>query len=140
LEVEKMARHKLREEVDPDGFEAKLASCSNDLHEIIAYLRTSALHAGENVVARRFCHPAPNSGWGVTYYTRSTPFCEIHPKPQEHHAWVRLLGVEPASMGALGFEPSKQEGWFKVRGLTDAVRFVPWILASHDGRRGAVSG
>lgn len=122
------------DEVDPLGFDAKLEACSDSLRELVSYLRTSSQHAGVAVVCRRFRHPAPNSGWGVTYYRGPEPFCEIHPKVKEGHAWVRLSGIDAGAVEAAGFELSKQEGWFKLSGMGEAVRFVPWILLAHDAR------
>ena len=86
-------------------------------------------------MCRRFRHPEPNSGWGVTYYTASEPFCEIHPKAEKGHVWVRLRGIDAGAVEAAGFELSRQEGWFKLRGMGEAVRFVPWILQAHDAKR-----
>lgn len=120
--------------INPADFEAKLATCSEPLRALVSYLRTSAQHAGTAATERRFRHAAPNSGWGITFYANASPFCEIHPKPQEGHAWVRLPGADPDAVEAAGFERSKQEGWFKIREMGDAVRLVPWVLQSHDVR------
>lgn len=125
------------EEIDSAGFEAQLAACTESLRQLVSYLRVSARHAGRGVVDRRFRHSEPNSGWGVTYYVGGSPFCEIHPKSQEGHAWVLLRGIDAAEVIKAGFEPSKQAGWFKVRGMEEAVRFVHWILQAHDARASA---
>lgn len=127
-------RNAILDEVDAAGFEAKLEACGDSLREIVAYLRASSQHAGGAVVARRFRHPEPNSGWGVAYYAGSEAFCEIHPKAREGHAWVRLRGVDAEDVRAEGFEPSTQEGWFKIRAMDEAVRLVHWILDAHDAR------
>ncbi len=121
-------------DVDSVGFEARLAACSESLRELVSYLRASARHAAPGIAERRFRHPEPNSGWGVTYYTGVEPFCEIHPKLQEEHVWVLLRGIDTSAVAKAGFEPSKQEGWFKIHGMEDAVRFVHWILQAHDAR------
>jgi hypothetical protein len=122
------------DEVDGVGFEAKLEACSDSLREMVSYLRASSQHAGVAVIPRRFRHPDPNSGWGVSYYTGTDPFCEIHPKVQEGHAWVRLRGVDAGAVEAAGFKPSKQPGWFKIRAMGEAVRIVHWIVQAHDAR------
>ena len=121
-------------EVDALAFEAKLEHCSDSLTQIVEYLRASAQFAGVGVSSRRFRHPDPNSGWGITYYTGTAPFCEIHPKAEEEHAWVRLIGVDFGAVEGSGFEASNQQGWFKIREMGEAVRFVRWILQSHDAR------
>jgi hypothetical protein len=126
--------HTVPGEVDPRGFDANLDACSDALKQIVAYLQTSAQHAGAHVVARRYRHADPNSGWGVTYYTGKAAFCDIHPKAHEEHAWVHLRGVDCRDVEAAGFESSKQYGWFKIRGTREAVRFVTWILRAHDSR------
>jgi len=125
---------KVPDEIDPVGFEARLLECSGALRELVAYLRASAHHAGPGVSQRRFRHPAPNTGWGVTYYVESLPFCELHPKPHEEHVWVLLRGADAEAILAAGFEPSKQPGWFTVRRMGEAVRCVSWILQSYDLR------
>jgi len=112
------------DEVDAVGFEARLDACPDSLREMVAYLRSSAQHAGANVAERRFRHPAPNSGWGVAYYATVHPFVEIHPKPQEGHTWVLVRGADPEALRHAGFEPSHQAGWFKIRTMTEAVRLV----------------
>ena len=122
------------DEVDPAGFESRLKECSESLQELVAYLRASARYAGRAVAARRFRHSPPNSGWGVTYYNGGAPFCEVHPKIQDGHAWVLLHGADIAAVLAAGFEPSKQSGCFKIRDMGEAVRVVHWILQSHDSR------
>jgi hypothetical protein len=122
------------DEIDAAGFEAKLAACGDSLRELVVFLRASSQHAGVTVTQRRFRHPEPNTGWGVTYYVVSKPFCEIHPKAQDGHAWVRLPGVNSGAVASSGFEPSKQEGWFRIRSMGEAVRFVHWILQAHDAR------
>ena len=127
-------RNAIPGEVDAAGFEVRLEACSGSLQELVSYLRTSSQHAGEAVVARRFNHPEPNFGWGVTYYTGSAPFSEIHPKPKEGHVWVHLYGVDADAVQATGFEPSVQRGWFKIRVMGEAVRFVHWILQAYDAR------
>jgi hypothetical protein len=127
-------RTSIPDEVDPEGFEAKVVACGNSLKELVSYLRASSQHAGAAVTQRRFRHPDPNSGWGVTYYTGSEPFSEIHPKSKEGHAWVRLRGVDADAVAAAGFEPSKQDGWFRIRSMAEAVRFVHWIVQAHDAR------
>lgn len=122
-------------EVDAIGFEARLKDCSDSLRELVTHLQASSQNAGPRVTARRYRHPEPNSGWGVTYYTdRAASFCEIHPKLKEEHTWVRLPGVDAATVARAGFEPSKQEGWLKIRTMEEAVRLVHWILQSHDAR------
>lgn len=119
-------------EVDPDGFEARLRGCSPPLLETVAYLRSTAEHAGSEVAGRRFRHAKPNSGWGVTYYTGVTPFCEIHPKRSEGHVWVLLHGADTEALLNDGFEASEQMDWFKIRRMEEAVRMVRWVLQSHD--------
>jgi hypothetical protein len=48
--------------------------------------------------------------------------------------WAWIYCAERAEVVADGFEPSKQDGWFKVHTMREAVRFVKWILQAHDGR------
>lgn len=127
------------DEIDPAGFEARLLDCDDLLQEVVAYLRSSAQHAGPKVKLRRFRHEEPNSGWGVAYYAATAPFCEIHPKQEQGYTWVRLRGVDPGAVMAAGFEPSKQPGWFKIQAMPEAVRFVHWILQAHDSRPGATA-
>lgn len=122
------------DEIDPDGFEERLLQCSDPLRELVAYLRTSAQHASRDVCERRFRHPDSNTGWGVSYYVGRRPFCEIHPKRRDGHVWVLPRGADEVAILAAGFEPSKQAGWFKIRDINEAVRFVQWILQAHDLR------
>lgn len=122
------------EEIDHEGFEARLLECSDPLRELVNYIRSSAKNAGNSVTSRRFRHPPPNTGWGVTYYVNGTPFCEIHPKRRDGHAWVLPHGADMAAVLRAGFEPSEQPGWFKIHDMREAVRFVPWILQSYDQR------
>jgi len=122
------------DEIDPAGFEARLCDCGEPLKELFSYLRSSAHHAGVEVTARRFRHPEPNSGWGVTYYIGAVPFCHLHPKLKDGHVWILLPGVAASAIAIAGFEPSHQEGWFKIRRMEEAVRFVQWIIQSHDAR------
>ena len=129
----------IADEVDAQGFEAKLAACSDSLKGVVAYLRASAQHAGVRVAFRRFRHADPNSGWGVTYYIGAASFCEIHPKAQDEHAWIRLGGTDLRAVESSGFESSKQPGWFKIRTMEEAVRFVPWILQAHDAAAATVA-
>jgi hypothetical protein len=120
------------EEVDPSGFEANLDECSVLLQEIVGYLRATALYAGADVASRRYRHPKPNSGWGITYYARGHRFCELHPKRDADHVWGFISQADPAAMGADGFQLSRQEGWFQVRNMGEAVRFAKWIVWAHD--------
>ena len=122
------------DEIDATGFEANLEECSAPLKEMVAYLRKTAQHAGAGVKERRYRHPKPNSGWGIAHYTEGTPFCEFHPKRTEEHVWAFIRGADPAAVTAEGFQPSKQEGWFQIRTMPEAVRFVKWILLAHDLR------
>jgi hypothetical protein len=127
-----MKTNAVPDEIAPAGFEAQLLTCTEPHREVVAYVRTAAQHAGVAVMARRFRHPTPNSGWGVTYYVGSFPFCEIHPKVKAGHVWVRLRGVDQTEVVNAGFEPSQQQGWVKIRNIAEAVRIVPWILRAHD--------
>jgi hypothetical protein len=101
---------------------------------MVAYLRSMAENSGADVATRRHKHPKPNTGWGITYYTGGEKSCEVHQKIRENHVWVFLHGADRATLVAEGFQPSEQDGWFKVRTMREAVRFVKWILAAHDGR------
>ena len=56
------------DEIDPLGFEANLDGCNKPLQEMVAYLRNTAQYGGSDVTTRRFKHPEPNTGWGITYY------------------------------------------------------------------------
>jgi hypothetical protein len=122
------------DEIDPLGFEANLDGCSDKLREMVAYVCNTAKHSGADVTTRRYKHPKPNTGWGITYYTGGEKFCEVHPKSTENHVWVFLHGADRATLVAEGFESSEQNGWFKVRTMREAVRFAKWILAAHDAR------
>ena len=119
-------------EVDPTGFETKLEACNAPLKEMIAYLRNTATYSGPGVIQRRYRHPPPNSGWGVTYYRNQLPFCDLHPKERKNHVWAFLHGVDPNEVKRDGFQPSKQADWFQIRTMPEAVRFVRWILSGHD--------
>ena len=123
------------DEVDPLGFEENLSGCESRLQEIAEYLRTTAMHVGADVLQRRYRHAAPNTGWGVTYYSAGRPFCQLHPKRGVGHVWVFVSGVDSAAVVAEGFEPSKQASWFQIRTMPEAVRFVKWIVWAHDQRR-----
>lgn len=131
-EDKRMARP-IPDEVDPLGFKANLEGCSAPLQEMVAYLRRTAQHAGAEVTPRRYKHSKPNTGWGVTYYTGGNRFCEFHPKRDEDHVWGFIQGADPVAVVADGFQPSKQDGWFQIRTMHEAVR-VKWILWAHDGR------
>jgi len=120
-------------EVDSLGFEANLEECSAPLKEIVAYLQTTAKSAGADVIPRRYRYAKPNTGWGITYYTGGNRFCEFHPKRDEGHVWGFIQGADPAAVVAEGFQPSEQDGWFQIRTMPEAVRFVKWILWAHDG-------
>ncbi len=67
-------------EVEPVGFETNIKECSEHLQEIVAYLRTTAKHAGADVVARRYKHQRPNAGWGVTYLQGRQTVLSLPPK------------------------------------------------------------
>jgi hypothetical protein len=123
-------------DVDVSGFEANLEECSVALKEVVAYLRTAAQHAGADVTQRRYKHPTPNTGWGVTYYAGGSPFhvCELHPKRDADRLWGSVRGADPVAVTADGFRPSKQEGWFQIHTMREAVRFVRWIVWAHDTR------
>lgn len=123
-------------EVDPAGFETKLSGCSQPLRDVVGYLRFTAQGAGVGTAMRRYNHPAPNSGWGISYYVAGERFCEIHPKAKEEHAWIYLAGVDPALLAADGFELSSQPGWFKIRNMFEAVRAVKWIISAFVSRTG----
>jgi len=60
-----MASRPVPDEVDPLGFQANLEECSAPLQEMVAYLRSTARHAGADVTQRRYKHPKPNTGWGT---------------------------------------------------------------------------
>ena len=122
------------DEKNPLEFEANLDRCSDHLQEMVAYLRSKAKGAGVDVKTRRFKHPKPNSGWGITYYTGGERFCEFNPKIRANQVWVFLHGADRSTLVAEGFEPSKQDGWFKVRTMREAERMVKWILEAYDGR------
>jgi hypothetical protein len=122
------------DEVDAMGFEADLANCSTELKEIVAYLRCTAQHAGTDVISRRYRHRKPNTGWGITYYSGGNRFCELHPKRNANHVWGFIRGADSAALESEGFHPSAQEGWFQIRTMPEAVRFVKWILCAHDDR------
>lgn len=98
------------DELDPFGFEAKLEDCSSRLKEMVAYLRSTAQHAGADVVGRRY---KPKTGWGITYYRGGEGFCQFHPKRDEEHVWAWLKVVDPGAIVAEGFQPSEQEGWLR---------------------------
>jgi hypothetical protein len=119
------------DELNVAGFETYIADFSDELKGLFSYLRSTAKNAGASVSDQRH---KPNSGCGVRYYTRGERFCEIDPKVRENHAWVFLHGADRATLVAAGFEPSEQEGWFKVRTMPEAVHFVKWILEAHDRR------
>ena len=122
-------------EVDPLGFEATLGNCGMSLRDMVAYLRSTAEHAGRNVTPRRYKHPAPNRGWGITYYNGDTPFFQIHPRG-DSHVWVFVRGADPADIEAEGFQRSKQKGWFMIHTMAEAERFAKWILKAHVGAAG----
>lgn len=121
-------------EVHPEQFEAALADCSQELRDMVAHLRTAAGFSGPGVQQRRYKHEPPNSGWGVTYYVGGEPFCDLHPKSNDGHVWGCIRGADSAAITAEGFEPSKQDGWFKIRSMNEAVRFANWIIWAHDQR------
>jgi hypothetical protein len=121
-------------EVDAEGFDANLEECSAPLKEMVAYLRSTARHAGTMVSQRRYRHPKPNTGWGISHYSGGNRFCEFHPKREVGHVWGFIQGADPALLVADGFAPSEQDGWFKIRTMPEAVRFVKWILWAHDRR------
>jgi len=122
------------DDVDAPGFQANLEEWSAPLQEMVAYLRTTAHHAGPDVRERLIKHPMPNTGWGVTYYVESVPFCHLHPKRDAGHVWGFVRSADPAAVVADGFTPSKQDGWFQIRTIREAVRFAKWILFAHDAR------
>ena len=124
----------IADEVDPLGFEANLENCTAAVQEMVAYLRTTAHHAGRNVAERRYNHPKPNAGWGVTYYVGAEPFCELHPKRDKGHVWGFIRDADRAAIMADGFQPSKQAGWYQIRTMPESVRFAKWILWAHDRR------
>jgi hypothetical protein len=126
-------------EKDPAGFDANLDECSDHLREMVAYLRSTAKHAGPRVTPRRYKHPEPNKGWGITYYMSGEWFCHFHPKqdPDSDHVGVRILGATADELKAIALEPSEErvdgQLWVRVKSMREAVRLVPLILRGHDG-------
>ena len=130
-----MITRQIPDEVDPSGFQKNLEECSAPLQEMVTYLRSTARNAGADVSERRYRHPKPNSGWGVAYYADSHRFCEFNPKREKDHVWAFVHGADSSEIADEGFQPSLQDGWFQIRTLPEAVRFVKWVLLAHDGPR-----
>lgn len=116
------------------GFEARLSECEEPLREMLAYLRSSAQHSGTDVTPRRYRHPKPNTGWGITYYRGESAFCDFHPKRTKGHVWGFIHDADSKAIERDGFQPSEQASWFQIRTMPEAVRFVKWILWGYDRR------
>ncbi len=93
-----------------------------------------------SVLTRDFNETAPlGLGWliGRAAAARSTPtlgVSSLHLRTTTAHVWAWIYGVDRDEVIADGFEPSKQEDWYRVRTMPDAVRFVEWIVAAHAKR------
>jgi hypothetical protein len=130
-------------EVDGPEFEANLVECGDHLKEVVAYLRSTAEHTGSDVTPRRYKHPKPNKGWGITFYAREEWFCQFHPKRHSGHVGALILGATADELKAAGLVPNEKRGdgqlWVSVKSMREAVRLVPLILRAHDRRapRGA---
>jgi len=119
-------------EVDLEGFESNLRECSAHLQDMVAVLRVGAANGGFDVEGRRYRHLPPNLGWGVTYYVHGRPFCHLHPKRRDDSISVSVVSAHHATLVAEGLQPLDQAGWYKVRTMHQAVRWVKWILWAHD--------
>lgn len=117
------------------AFEKKFGGCSAHLRALVAYLRTTADHAGADVTPRRFNHSEPNKGWGITHYARGEWFCHLHPKSKSNHVGVRILDATAAEFKAIGLKPTEDraELWASVETMPQAVRLVRFILRAYDG-------
>ena len=118
---------------DARGFEANLEACSDELRQMVAYLRKTAQNAGADVTERRFKHTSPNTGWGITYYAGGNGFCDFHPKRQRDHVWALIHGGDRVALETAGTVAVRGDGpWVTIENMRGAVRLVPFILRAHD--------
>jgi hypothetical protein len=130
-------------ELNAPAFDAHvLEDCSDNVREILAYLRSTAQNAGVDVCGRRY---KPQTGCGITYYTRDQEdwFCQFHPK-QKHgadHVGILIAGATADALKHAGFEPAedRKDGqlWFPIETMLKAVRLVPMIVQAYDELVGA---
>ena len=123
------------DELNVAGFEAYVVDCSDKVREILTYLRSTAQNAGADAFGRRY---KPQSGCGITYYTRGEWFCQFHPKPDADHVQALIKGAAADALKGGGFEPSedREDGqlWVRIKTMPQAVRLVSLILRAHDAQ------
>jgi hypothetical protein len=115
---------------DPTEFDARLAQCSEQLTQIFAYLRDTALHSAASVSARPY---VPKTGWGVTFYEGERWFCQLHPKREENYVQVLVHGAAARDLLAAGLAPADradEQLWVPIKSMREAVRLVSFILAA----------
>ena len=111
-------------------FTDRRAKCVAPISDVIDFLMTVAANAGCDVKPPAY----EVGGNGPKYANPGGQFCTLHLRTTTAHVWVWLYGVDRVEVIADGFEASKQEDWYKVRTMPEAVRLVKWIVAAHAKR------
>src|SRR5262245_48508077 len=109
-------------------FDARREKCAPPVRELLDFMMQAAANAGPNVKSP----PTPElKGGGIKYRNAVRQFCAFHPKYSTHvYVWVH--GANRDAIVAEGFKPSRQDGWYKIATMPEAVRFIKWILRAHD--------
>jgi hypothetical protein len=92
------------------------AKCDAPISDVIDFLMTVAANAGPDVDP-----PIYQAGGNGPKYANPGQFSTLHLRTTAH-MWAWIYGVDRDEVIADGFEPSKQEDWYKVRTMPDAVR------------------
>src|SRR5262245_29738199 len=96
-------------------FDERVANCTSTTREVLGFLQTVALHAGENVDPPTF---DGIEGTGVSYRRKGKRFCRFDPKHQADHVWALIPGADVAALARVGQVSSREDGpWVTVEDM-----------------------
>jgi hypothetical protein len=111
-------------------FDGRVERCTPATRSLLAFLRTVAEHAGDDVESPTFDGV---EGTGITYRRAGKRFCRFDPKHQADHIWALIPGADRIALASAGTVSDRADGpWVTITNMRGAVRIVQEILRAHD--------
>lgn len=124
-------------DVNSADFDHRVAKCSQDNRDLVAFLRTVAENAGEHVGAPTF----EARGTGITYWVNGRRFCRFDPKHEADRVWALIPNADRHTLGDAGVVSDRKDGpWVTIRTMRGAVRLVPHVMEAYDAAERKVDG
>jgi hypothetical protein len=119
-------------EIPVTEFDERLASgqCSQDVRDIVTYLRKAAVACG---AINWRAHSTHGGGWGITAKTGNRVVCHLDPKPNAGHVCVCIPGVDELELKPAGTVHRRKDAppWTDIRDLHGAAVVAPLMARAY---------